>query len=64
MEKEAMDRDEKEATLRLKNRTMIFRRGWSAFMGAVRTILQEAPSALSKRGASVSSAALCRTAAS
>jgi hypothetical protein len=46
MEKEAMERDEKETSLRLEMRTMIFRHGWSAFMGAVRTILQEAPSYL------------------
>ena len=41
-----MERDEKETSLRLEMRTMIFRYGWPAFLGAVRTILQEAPSAL------------------
>jgi hypothetical protein len=43
MEREAMEWDEKEASLRIEMRGMVFRHGWSACVRAFRTILKEAP---------------------
>jgi hypothetical protein len=48
MDKEAMERNEKEASIRVEMRTMVFCHGWSAFVRALRTILMEAPAQVKK----------------